>query len=107
MTSETETEEFNKGFATNKQRENAFYFNEEAVNRFLENNRFTHIIRSNNIYNSNGYALHFGNKCLTVFSNSNFKDDNELVTALVDSHKIRIVSIQTKKSDNNKTENSV
>lgn len=87
-------ESLTNGFAPNQDRIGAFWFNEEAVNNFLEQNGLTHMIRSNNVYNKNGYAFHFEDKCLTVFSNS--IHNNQLATVFIDDNRIRIVALPLK-----------
>ena len=101
LTKESNTS-LSKGFASNKDREPAYWFGKEAVEAFLTANNLTHLIRSNNIYDKKGYFHHFELKCLTLFSNSNPKYNNDLVTAFIDNEKIRLllIAIEDQSKDN-------
>jgi hypothetical protein len=64
-----------RGFLTNNRRGTAFFYGEEAVNNFMQNNGLTHIIRADEVP-ANGFTFDFGNKCTTIFSCSHYCGNN-------------------------------
>ncbi len=73
-------------------------FNESHAKKFLNSNRFSHIILGNEV-TANGYAFHLSGKCLTLFSCSHFcSQNNESAAAFVDSDQIRIIRLDTSKN---------
>jgi diadenosine tetraphosphatase ApaH/serine/threonine PP2A family protein phosphatase len=84
-----------QGFLPNTKRGTAYYFSEDAVNKFLAANGLSHVIRAHEVIPS-GYQFHMGGKVITVFSSSQYCGGlNESACALVDMEKIRIIKIDT------------
>lgn len=84
-----------QGFLANAKRGTAFYFSEEALNRFLSVNRLSHVIRAHEVI-PNGYQYHMGGRCITVFSSSRYCGGlNEAAVVLVNDDKIRVIKIET------------
>jgi len=97
MKRESESSAYNnlQGFLPNTKRGTAYYFSEDAVNKFLAANGLSHIIRAHEVIPS-GYQFHMGGKVITVFSSSKYCGGlNESACALVDMEKIRIIKIDT------------
>lgn len=84
-----------QGFLANAKRGTAYYFSEEALNRFLTVNRLSHVIRAHEVIPS-GYQYHMGGRCITVFSSSKYCGGlNEAAVVLVNDDKIRVIKIET------------
>jgi len=84
-----------QGFLPNTKRGTAYYFSEEAVNRFLSANGLSHIIRAHEVIPS-GFQFHMGGKVTTIFSSSKYCGGlNESACAFVHMEKIRIIKIDT------------
>jgi diadenosine tetraphosphatase ApaH/serine/threonine PP2A family protein phosphatase len=84
-----------QGFLPNTKRGTAYYFSEDAVNKFLAANGLSHVIRAHEVIPS-GYQFHMGGKVITVFSSSKYCGGlNESACALVDMEKIRIIKVDT------------
>lgn len=60
------------GFTASEQYLCASYFDETAFNNFCRANGFSHVIRSHNIVPVDGMDIRFGNRCITVFSCTNY-----------------------------------
>ncbi|KAI1285043.1 Serine/threonine-protein phosphatase PP1 [Halotydeus destructor] len=85
----------NQGFIVNNKRGTAYYYTEEAVERFLAINGYTHIIRGHELVKK-GYKFHMNSKVITIFSTSNYSgQDNTAAVILVDNEKITIISVDT------------
>lgn len=84
-----------QGFLPNTKRGTAYYFSEEAVNKFLQVNNLTHIIRAHEVIPP-GYQFHMGGKVITIFSSSRYcGGTNEAACAFVEGEKIRILRLDT------------
>lgn len=62
-----------KGFFKNRQVEESYLFNEKALGSFLRTNKFSLMIRSNDVIQE-GHKSHFNGKLMTVCSTSSFED---------------------------------
>ncbi|XP_054163125.1 uncharacterized protein LOC128960963 [Oppia nitens] len=83
------------GFLPNTKRGTAFYYSDEALDKFLSVNQLSHVIRAHEVI-PNGYAFHMGGKCLTVFSSSKYCGGlNESAVVMVNDEKIRVIKIDT------------
>lgn len=60
------------GFMASEHFPNAFTFDETAFQNFTRGNGYSHVIRSQNCLLPNGFDLRFANRCITVFSCSNY-----------------------------------
>ncbi|KAJ6222672.1 hypothetical protein RDWZM_001217 [Blomia tropicalis] len=83
------------GYLANKKRGTAWFFNEEAVDRFLRTNDLSHVIRAHEVP-INGFCFHFDKKCATIFSCSHYcGNNNECSAMLIDRNTIRVIRIDT------------
>jgi len=84
-----------QGFLPNTKRGTAYYFNEEAVNRFLKANGLTHIIRAHEVV-APGYRFHMNGKVITIFSSSHYcGGSNESACILIEQEKLRVLRLDT------------
>ncbi|XP_074596477.1 uncharacterized protein LOC141851628 [Brevipalpus obovatus] len=84
-----------QGFLPNTKRGTAYYFNEEAVNKFLQQNGLSHIIRAHEVIPP-GYRFHMGGKVITIFSSSHYCGGmNESACIFVESEKLRVLRLDT------------
>lgn len=84
-----------EGFAMNIKRGAAFFFTEEAVNRFFATNGCTYIVRAHEVP-ANGFTFHFDKKCATIFCCSHYcGQTNKCGLLFVDQETIRVVLIDT------------
>lgn len=84
-----------QGFLPNTKRGTAYYFNEEAVNKFLQANGLTHIIRAHEVIPA-GYRFHMGGKVITVFSSSHYCGGmNESACIFIEQEKLRVLRLDT------------
>ncbi|RWS01737.1 hypothetical protein B4U79_07120 [Dinothrombium tinctorium] len=82
-------------FLPNTKRGTAYYFNEDAVAKFLSANNFSHIIRAHEMFPPR-YQFHMGGKVTSVFSSSKYcNGNNEAVAIFVEQQRIRVFQIQT------------
>ena len=83
------------GFIDNKKRGTAWFFNEQALSRFLAANNLTQLVRGHEVP-PQGFTFHFGKKCATVFSCSHYCGNNNLAAViLVDRNTMRAIRIDT------------
>lgn len=83
------------GFLPNSRRGTAFYFGDEAVNAFLTENGFSHVIRAHEAIPT-GFQFHCNGRVITVFSSSHYCNTlNEAAVILVDNNKIRVLKVDT------------
>ncbi|KAJ6217501.1 hypothetical protein RDWZM_008658 [Blomia tropicalis] len=83
------------GFVRNIKRGTAYLFNEDGANNFLRHSGLTHIIRAHEVPPA-GFAFHFGNKCVTIFSCSHYcGNDNESACILIDNQRLRVIQLDT------------
>ncbi|OTF73023.1 hypothetical protein BLA29_000305 [Euroglyphus maynei] len=88
-------ENLRQGYLPNTKRGTAFYFNERALDSFFAENRLTHLIRAHEVPKL-GFMIHFGQKCVTVFSCSHYcGNDNECCVLFAHQEKIRVIRIDT------------
>lgn len=84
-----------QGYLPNTKRGTAFFFSEEAVNKFLHLNSMSHIIRAHECVPP-GYALHCNGKVITIFSSSHYCGaTNDAACILVEREKLRIIRLDT------------
>ncbi|RWS15574.1 Calcineurin-like protein phosphoesterase [Dinothrombium tinctorium] len=84
-----------QGFLPNTKRGTAYYFSEEAVNKFLTSNGLTHVIRAHEMIPP-GYQFHIGGKVITVFSSSRYcGGNNEAACIFTEQEKIRVLILDT------------
>jgi len=77
-----------RGFLPNTKRGTAFFFSEEAVDRFLQVNGLSHIIRAHELVR-NGYEFIMGGKVITIFSSSHYcGSDNDGATVYIEGDRI-------------------
>lgn len=60
------------GFKPSEQFMNSSTYDETAFGNFAKANGFSHMIRSHSLIPDDGYDLRFGNRCITIFSCSNY-----------------------------------
>lgn len=60
------------GFTASEHYLSACNFDETAFSNFCQANGFSHMIRSHNIVPGDGFDLRFTNRCITVFSCTNY-----------------------------------
>lgn len=88
-------ENLRQGYLPNTKRGTAFYFNERALDNFFAENRLTHLIRAHEVPKL-GFMIHFGQKCVTIFSCSHYcGNDNECCVLFAHQEKIRVIRIDT------------
>ncbi|KAH9417130.1 uncharacterized protein LOC113789988 [Dermatophagoides pteronyssinus] len=88
-------ENLRQGYLPNTKRGTAFYFNERALDNFFAENRLTHMIRAHEVPKL-GFMIHFGQKCVTVFSCSHYcGNDNECCVLFAHQEKLRVIRIDT------------
>lgn len=63
------------GFTFNVKRGTGYIYNEQALLRFNQVNKTTHLIRAHELV-MKGFLLHFGGKAMTVFSSSHYVGEN-------------------------------
>ena len=84
-----------QGYLFNKKRGTAWFFNEDALDRFLSINELSHIVRAHEVPN-NGFFFHFSKKCATIFSCSHYcGNNNECAVLFIERDVIRVVRIDT------------
>lgn len=82
------------GFVRNTKRGAAWFFAQEAAEKYLAANGLTHIIRAHEVP-LNGFTFHFGERCATVFSCSHYQSGNKCAVLFVDQERIRVLRIDT------------
>ena len=60
------------GFTPSSHYLNAFMFDETAFDNFINVNNLSHFIRSHNVIPNDGFDLRFQNRCITIFTCSNY-----------------------------------
>ena len=94
--SESSTINCVSGYLFNTKRGTACYYSEDALNKFLQANMLSHVIRAHEVIPA-GYQYHMGGRCLTVFSCSHYCGGiNEAAVAFVHDSKIRVMKVDTK-----------
>ncbi|XP_017773342.1 PREDICTED: uncharacterized protein LOC108560344 [Nicrophorus vespilloides] len=84
----------NDGFAMNVRRGTAHVFNCDGLERFLNINGFSHVVRAHEMVIAGYNVLHKG-KLLTVFSTSKYNNqNNEAACILVDNGKMRMMRLE-------------
>lgn len=84
-----------RGFLPNIKRGTAFYYSEEAVDNFLEQNNLSFIVRGHEVVQP-GFHYHMDGKVVTIFSCSNYCGaDNEAAVVYLEASKVRIIKIDT------------
>ncbi|KAK5640798.1 hypothetical protein RI129_009345 [Pyrocoelia pectoralis] len=85
----------NDGFAVNNKRGTGHMFSYEALERFLNTNGYSHLIRAHEVAVS-GFNLVQKGKVLTVFSSAKYcGGTNEAACILVDQGKLRVLKVET------------
>lgn len=83
------------GYLPNSKRGTAYLFNQVAAHNFCKRNHLSYIIRAHEVPQP-GFTFHFGNRCVTIFSCSHYcGNNNDSACILIDTHKLRVVRLDT------------
>lgn len=89
--------DYPKGFLPNIKRGTGYYYSQEAVETFLNQNSLSFIIRAHEVIPP-GYQFHMNGKLVSIFSCSNYCGAvNESAVAYIEDCKIRIIKLETNK----------
>ncbi|XP_018322209.1 uncharacterized protein LOC108734935 isoform X3 [Agrilus planipennis] len=81
----------NEGFANNKKRGTAHIFSYEALDRFLNTNGYSNLIRAHEVVQA-GFQLQMKGKLLTIFSSSQYQGGtNDAAMILCERGRLRII----------------
>lgn len=84
-----------EGYLRNTRRGTAFFYNELATSKFLNENHLTHVIRAHEVPKE-GYVFFFDKKCTTIFSCSHYcGNDNNCAVILANNETLGIIRIDT------------
>lgn len=87
--------DYRQGFLANSKRGTGFYFCEDALDNFLNNNNYLYIIRAHEVIPL-GFQLQMSGKLIWIFSCSNYCGGvNEAAAVYIEDRKIRIVKLET------------